>query len=104
MFRSIFIASSATLIVALTQLSAVQANDALPYDSLKDFCIASGADTEANCICGQATADRIMSQEEQRLVLGMMLQDPASMQKMQSLGPGMMALMEKVEQVTAGCQ
>ena len=104
MNRSTIILTLVATLVLLSNLSMVQANDNLPYDSLKAYCIASGVDTEANCICGQETADRIMSKEEQRLVLGMMLQDPASMQKMHSLGPGMMALMEKVEKVTAGCQ
>ncbi len=80
------------------------ASNHLPYSSLKEFCIATNADTEANCICGQKTADEILSKEEQQLLLGLMLQDPATMQQMQSSPAQMMALMQKSEQVTAGCQ
>lgn len=43
----------------------VQANDTSGHGSLKEFCIAEEKDTRENCECGQTTADRIMSPQEQ---------------------------------------
>lgn len=91
-------------VVVLCCTHSAYASNHLPYSSLKEFCIATNADTKANCICGQKTADKILSKDEQQLLLGMMLQDPATMQQMQSSPAQMMALMQKFEQVTAGCQ
>ena len=54
----------------------------------------------ANCACGQATADDIMSDTEQQLTLLMMIrgQPPAF-----DSAEAQMAFLEKVAQVTSGC-
>ncbi len=69
------------------------------YDSLEDFCLRTNADTPENCRCGQATADAIMSDQEQAVALAMMTQ-----QQPPELDPeAQMSLMQKVSQVTKGC-
>ncbi len=73
------------------------------YKSLKEYCLASKADTPENCTCGQATADKIMTPEEQKLVLGLMTQDPNAMTAIMQSGFDYRSLMKKIEQVTAGC-
>ena len=86
-----------TLLVALLASGQVVAQES--YDSLEDFCLRTNADTPENCACGQATADRIMSDAEQATVLSMMANQqppPADPQER-------MALMQKVNQMTEGC-
>ncbi|MBX2878547.1 MAG: hypothetical protein KTR32_01385 [Granulosicoccus sp.] len=73
------------------------------YATLEEFCLATKADTAENCACGQAKADELLTPEEQQLVIGMMTQDPNAMsQIMQSDDQGQ-SLMEKVDQITKGC-
>ncbi len=70
------------------------------YSSLEDYCLRTAADTPENCECGQATADRIMSDEEQAAALAMMTQ-----QQPPQLSPeNYLALTEKLQQVTSGCE
>ena len=70
------------------------------YDSLKDFCLQTQVDTPANCDCGQATADDIMSDEEQELTLTMMVTgQPPQLGSAEAQA----AFFQKVSQVTAGC-
>ena len=69
------------------------------YSSLEDFCLRTNADTPENCACGQATADRIMSDSEQATVLSMM----ANQQPPPADPEERMALMQKVNQMTQGC-
>jgi hypothetical protein len=81
---------------------AVSADSALAqasYGSLEDFCVKTGKDTPENCRCGQATADRILSDEEQATALAMM-----AYQQHPELSPEeQMTLMDKLSQVTEGC-
>lgn len=80
----------------------VHANEP-PYKSLEEFCLATKADTAENCACGQETADRILTDEEQRLALGLMTQDPDAQSKIMS-DPSMgEILMNKLAEVTKGC-
>lgn len=70
------------------------------YDSLEDFCLQTRVDTPANCDCGQATADDIMSDAEQELALTMMITgQPPILDSAEAQA----AFFEKVSQVTAGC-
>lgn len=70
------------------------------YDSLEDYCLQSQVDTPANCACGQASADAIMSDAEQQMTLTMMVQGkPPPLDTMEAMN----AFMEKVTQVTNGC-
>lgn len=87
-------------ISVLLFVTASASADEPPYASLEAFCLATKVDTPANCKCGQATADRLMSAEEQALVLSMML-DRALMAKVASEDP---VLIAKFSQVTQGCQ
>ncbi len=70
------------------------------YNSLKEFCLASKADTPANCECGQNTANRIMSSEEQAAALAMMQGDLATVQKYAN---NYEQIMQKISIVTQGC-
>ena len=73
------------------------------YQSLEHFCVTTNADTKENCACGQATADEIMTPEEQHLVLGLMADDPVAKSQVIKLGDQLPAFMQKVELITAGC-
>ena len=70
------------------------------YDSLEDFCLQTQVDTPANCACGQATANDIMSDAEQELTLTMMITgEPPVLGGSEAQA----AFFEKVSQVTSGC-
>ena len=63
------------LIAGLGTATAVVAAEDAPstdYASLEDFCLKTQADTPENCACGQATADELLTAEEQRLALSLM--------------------------------
>ncbi|MGB7301559.1 MAG: hypothetical protein WBD34_19725 [Burkholderiaceae bacterium] len=98
------IAFGALVGTVFTALS-IQPLIAAPYKSLQSFCEATGADTAANCQCGQKTADKIASPKEQQVMLTMMAgDDKARQQAMQSMrGQDMKALMTKMNQITKGC-
>ena len=85
----------AVLLAGLAVLAMAQES----YDSLQDYCLKTGVDTPDNCRCGQATADAIMSDEEQAAALAMMAYE----QRPQMTPEEQMALMEKLSQVTGGC-
>ena len=70
------------------------------YTSLQDFCLKTKADTPENCVCGQATADELLSKEEQTMALNMMGQ------RTQPSLPSAEAqdeFMAKLKRVTDGC-
>jgi hypothetical protein len=71
------------------------------YSSLKDFYIGTKVDSKAICECGQATADKIMTDEEQTITLAMMQGDPNAAR---SLGDKHDELMDKIAQMTKGCK
>ncbi len=74
------------------------ASDTSEYKSLMEFCIAN--DTQNNCECGQATADKIMSSEEQEIALAIMLGNRDARSK---LGDKHDEFMDKLSKVTKGC-
>jgi len=76
----------------------ILASDTSEYESLKEFCIAN--DTQENCECGQATADKIMSSEEQEIALAIMLGNRDARSK---LGDKHDEFMDKLSKVTKGC-
>jgi hypothetical protein len=78
----------------------ILANDTSKYEPLKDFCIETKKDTQENCECGQATADKIMSPEEQAIALALMLGNSDALSK---LGDKHDEFMNKLSQVTNGC-
>ena len=89
--------------IACIGLNAAQfatAGDKPQYESLQEFCVATKKDTPENCECGQATADRIMSAEEQAAALAMMT---GNTDVLNQLGDRREEFMEKLSQVTAGC-
>ncbi len=89
------------LITVLGVISATAfASDAHQYNSLHDFCIGTQADTEANCKCGQATADRIMSKDEQAAALAMMQGNRETFQKYAHLHD---QITQKMAQISKGC-
>ena len=86
---------AAAIILAVSAIAAEPS-----YDSLKDYCLQTGVDTPENCTCGQATADEIMTDEEQQQTLAMMISgQPPPFDSMEA----QMAFMEKVGKVTDGC-
>ena len=85
--------------VAVAAVSTVYATEP-SYDSLEEFCLQTQVDTPANCDCGQATADDIMSDEEQQLTLTMMITgQPPVLESSEAQA----AFFAKVSQVTSGC-
>ena len=86
--------------VGLLTTQRADAADQAQYKSLKDFCVATKKDTPENCQCGQATADRIMSAEEQAIALAMMTGNADALRR---LGDKHEEFMEKLSLVTAGC-
>ena len=81
-----------------TFVSYAIASDTSEYKSLMEFCIAN--DTKKNCECGQATADKIMSSEEQEIALAIMLGNSDARSK---LGDKHDEFMDKLSKVTKGC-
>ena len=91
------------LVVAYTCLSFISyanANDTSGYGSLKEFCIAEEKDTGENCECGQATANIIMSPQEQAVPLALM--QGVSQPVLQTTEKHD-AFMDKLSQITKGC-
>lgn len=73
------------------------------YETLEQYCVAVEADTPENCACGQTRAEQLLTPEEMQLVLGLMTEDPQAMQQFLALGPKGPLLMQKVDQITQGC-
>ena len=72
-----------------------------PSNLLKEFCIEAAADTKENCECGQATANEIMSVEEQATALALMQGDSSARN---SLKNNHDEFMEKLSKVSKGCK
>jgi secreted PhoX family phosphatase len=93
-------------VITLFSIWAVaMATSAAPaYKSLQDYCESTKIDTAKNCACGQATADKIMSAEEQSLALDMMTNSERAQAKMARMGTEKVRLFtEKMRRVTMGC-
>jgi len=74
------------------------------YETLEQFCLATKSDTPENCACGQAKADELLTPDEQKLVIGMMTQDPQAMSQIMQLDDQGQSLMQKVDEITKGCE
>ena len=84
-------------------LASVAQSNTPTYETLEQFCLATNADTAENCACGQAKADKLLTADEQQLVLGLMTQNPAAISQVMQMPDQGQSLMEKVEQITQGC-
>ena len=88
------------LMTAVSVLASAAYASQPSYDSLEDFCLQTQVDTPANCACGQATADDIMSDAEQEMTLTMMIEgQPPPFDTLEAHA----AFLEKVARVTDGC-
>ena len=81
-------------------VSHVIASDEPKYMYIEEYCVETNQDTFENCKCGQATADKIMSSEEQALALRLMVEDS---EKPPHLGDKHDEFMAKLSQVRKGC-
>ena len=98
MTRVIFV--SFLFFVGVQATQPADAADQPQYKSLEDFCVVTKKDTPENCQCGQATADKIMTAEEQAIALSMMTGNVDALRK---LGDKHGEFMDKLSLVTAGC-
>lgn len=90
--------------VLLLSIWATAATAAPAYESLQDYCESTKIDTPQNCACGQATADEIMSAEEQALALEMMTNTEKGQAEMAEMEKEKLrAFTEKMLRVTMGC-
>ena len=71
------------------------------YASLEDFCLKTQADTPENCACGQATADELLTAEEQEMALELMGQQARPQFESIEAHDEFMARLSKV---TEGCR
>ncbi len=98
-----FFSITAAFVVALSTCNVVLADNHPTYESLEQFCLATNADTPENCACGQAKADKLLTPEEQQLVIGLMTENPDALGQIMQMEDNGQALMEKVQQITKGC-
>ena len=89
------------LLVAVASPQRIALAEEAEYESLQAYCVATSQDTPENCACGQATADEIMSSQEQALALELMTGNSAVLAE---LGPAQQQeFYNKLAQVTSGC-
>lgn len=70
------------------------------YSSLEDFCLKAKPKSPQDCACGQATADKLLSDREQAIALNMMGQrNRPSFESVEAHDE----FMDKLARVSAGC-